>query len=121
MEANLKIIVGGREQIANATLMIPASEDAWVEFDADNWHVKINIVFAETESKADTGVSLNNNGDHAVLTINNWNNRTPMALETPFRIGEVNGKAVECLFSGYAIKSFKRLDISFFWGKRNDK
>lgn len=116
----MNILVGGRQQIASVSLLVPAGEDAWVEFTADTWDVRINVVFNDDKENPQQGFSLDGKDDHAVLTIKNWNTGLPAALTEPFSLGETEGKKVLFLFSGYAVGGLKRLDLSFFWEKQEN-
>jgi hypothetical protein len=115
----LKVTIGGREQIANTSLLIGRSEDAWIEFKADTWNVRLHVLFIENADEKDQGFQLLGKNDHAELTFKNWKSSLPAAIETPFTLGEVNGKTVVFLFTGYTVGGFRRIDFSFFWGVSN--
>lgn len=117
----MKVTIGGREQIANISLLIGKSEDAWIEFAADTWNVRLHVVFIESADKKDQGFQVLGKDDHAELTLKNWNSSLPVAIESPHTLGEVNGKTVVFLFTGYTVEGFKRVDFSFFWGANNGK
>lgn len=120
-ERPLKISVGDREQIASAALLVPEGEDAWIEFTADSWLVRLNVQFADDPEVDGGGVSLTATDDHAVLTFKNWNTALPAAIPKPFGLGETGGRKIYFLCTGYSVSGFKRLDLSFFWGASNGK
>lgn len=109
------ITVGGRELITTAILQVPEGEDAWIEFPAGTWNVRLNVKFVDDKEDASNSFTLESNDDHAVLTFKNWNYSLPGAILKPFLLGETDGKKIAFLFSGYAVTGFKRLDLSFFW------
>ncbi|WP_370523107.1 DUF6864 domain-containing function [Synechococcus sp. HK01-R] len=107
--------VGGRELIDYATLLVPSGEDAWVEFTADTSPVKIKISFIDDKEDPETGYALTGAGDHAILTIRNWNNALPMCIEHPFHFGEEDGRGIYLQFIGDSVGSLKRIELAFFW------
>ncbi|HRE72600.1 MULTISPECIES: DUF6864 domain-containing function [unclassified Candidatus Accumulibacter] len=111
----MKITVGKREQIASATLLVPAGEDAWIEFTAGTWDVRLHVLFVDNPEIKNPGFVLTAKDDHAVLTFNNWNSALPSAIAQPFELGQTNGRTVSFMLTGYAVERFKRLDFSFFW------
>ena len=115
----MKVTVGGREQIAHASLLIGRSEDAWIEFTADTWNVRLHILFVDDANDKEHGFTLLAKDDHAELTFRNWISQLPMAIEIPFALGETDGKKVVFLFDGFSVGGFKRIDFSFFWEERN--
>jgi hypothetical protein len=117
----MKVTVGGREVITSAMLQVPNGEDAWVEFQAGIWGVRLNVKFVDTPDDPNQYFELDGKDDHATLTLRNWNNNLPSALSKPFTLGETQGRKVVFLFSGYAVSNFKRLDISFYWENANVK
>jgi len=112
----MKIKIGNKPVIQTASLLVPVTEGAWVEFSAGSWQVKINIVFVEDKDDPTQGFNLQGKDDYAVLTIKNWNNSLPMAIEEPCQLGVFDDKKVVFLFSGYAVGSLKKLDLVFMWG-----
>jgi len=115
----MKSKIGNKSVIESFSLLIPASEGAWLEFTAGTWQVKIKIIFIDDKEDTTQGFNLQGKDDHAVLTIKNWNNSLPMATEQPSQLGVVDGKKVEFLFSGYAVGSLKKLDLVFLWGENH--
>lgn len=115
----MKILVGGREQIGQATLLVPALSDAWIEFGAGTWSIRINVQFVDDKDNPAQSFDLNGKDDYAVLVVKNWTNPLPMAIEQPFLLGETDGKKVVFLFTGYSVGGLRRLDFSFFWEKQN--
>ena len=112
----MKIQIGNKVVIESVSLLIPGDQGAWLEFDAGTWRVKINVLFRDSKDEPEVGFNLQGSDDHAVLTIKNWNNSLPMAIEQPFQLGVVDGKKVEFLFSGYAVGNLKKLELVFLWG-----
>ncbi len=117
----MKITVGGRELITTAVLQVPEGEDAWVEFQAANWNVRVNVKFIDDKEDSTPNFSLEGKDDHAVLTFKNWNNSLPSAISKPFQFGETDSRKIVFIFSGYAVAGFKRMDISFFWENENGR
>ena len=115
----MKITVGARELINTAVLQVPDGEDAWVEFQAGTWIVRLNVKFIDDKEDSTKNFSLKGNDDHAVLTFKNWNNGLPGAIQKPLQFGETDNRKIVFLFSGYAVAGFKRVDISFFWESEN--
>lgn len=112
----MKITVGGRTHIASVVLQVPDGEDAWIEFPADNWNVKLHVRFIEDKSDPAQKFTLEAHADHAALVFQNWNQSLPGALPSPFLLGETGKRKVFFLFSGFAVQGFKFLNMSFFWG-----
>ncbi len=117
----MKIIIGGREQIASATLLVPDSNDAWLEFLAGSWKVKIRVTFIDDKDNPRQEFKLEGRGDHALMVIRNWNNSLPMGIDRPMDFGEVDGRKIVFLFTGYAFAGLKRLEFSFFWEAQDGK
>jgi len=117
----MKITVGSRELITTAVLQIPDGEEAWVEFEAGTWNVRLNVRFVDDKEDPTQSFSLEGMDDHAVLTFKNWSNSLPSAIPKPFKFGETDSRKIAFLFSGYAVADFKRLDISFFWENENGR
>lgn len=111
----MKITVGGREHITTAVLQVPDGEDAWLEFQAGTWRVRLNIIFIDDKEDSSQNFSVKGVDDHAVLTFKNWNRGLPAAVSKPFQLGEADNRNIVFIFSGYAVAGLKRLDISFFW------
>lgn len=115
----MKITVGGRELITTAVLQVPDGEDAWVEFQAGTWNVRLNVMFIDDKEDSTQSFSLSGKDDYAVLIFKNWNNGLPAAIAKPFQFGETDSRKIAFIFSGYAVAGFKRMDISFFWENEN--
>lgn len=111
----MRVTVGGRELIQSFSLFIPDGDDAWIEFMAGAWNIRLNITFEEDAEDKSARFNLVGKGDHAALNIKNWNNALPSAIEKPVPVGESNGRKVSLIFSGYAVGGLKRFDLSFFW------
>ncbi len=111
----MKVTVGGRELIDYATLLVPSSEDAWVEFTADASPVKIRISFVDDKEDPEPGYTLTSAEDHAILTIKNWNNVLPMCIEQPVRFGDEDGREIYLQFIGDSLGGLKRIELAFFW------
>lgn len=111
----MKITVGGRELIDQITLLVPKDEHAWIEFDASSSLIKVKIMFVDNIEDSEPGYSLTGAGDHAVLTIRNWNKPLPMCIEAPSRFGEKDGRGIYFQFIGDSIGTLKRIQIAFFW------
>lgn len=111
----MNVKIGNRQQIAAAALQVPEGEDAWVEFVADGWNVRLNVRFVDNKDDPSQKFTLEAPDDHAALVFQNWNQALPGALPKPFLLGETNGRKVSFIFSGYAVQGFKFLNLSFFW------
>jgi hypothetical protein len=117
----MKITVGGRELITTAVLQVPDGEDAWVEFQAGTWNVRLNVRFVDDKEDLTKDFTLEGKDDHAVLTFKNWNHGLPGAVPKPFQFGETDSRKIVFVLSGYAVAGFKRVDISFFWENENGR
>lgn len=115
----MNIKIGKKNVIQATSILIPAHEGAWLEFPADTWQVRINILFEDSKEDSSQGFNLQGKDDHAVLTLKNWNNALPMGIEEPFQLGVVNGRNVEFLFSGYSVGKLKKLELVFMWGDKD--
>ena len=115
----MKITVGSRELITSAVLLVPDGEEAWVEFEAKSWNVRLNVRFVDDKENSTQDFSLEGKEDYAVLTLKKWNHSLPIAIPKPVPFGETDGRKIAFLFSGYDVAGFKRLDISFFWENEN--
>ena len=111
----MKITVGGRELIDEATILVPKDEHAWIELQASSFLIKVKILFVDTVDDPEPGYSLSGHDDHAILTIRNWNNPLPMCIEEPSRFGENDGRGIYFQFIGDSVGSLKRIHIAFFW------
>jgi hypothetical protein len=111
----MQVTIGNRKQIASAVLQVPEGEDAWLEFAANTWNVKLRVQFSDNKTDPTQRFSLRPEADHAVLVFENWNQATPGATARPFQIGKTEDRVVSMLASGYAVKGFKFLNLSFFW------
>ena len=108
----MNLRVGDREHIASASLLVPNGEDAWIEFKADSWNVKLNVIFIDDDASVE-GFNIEGKDDFAIITLKNWKNSLPMAIETPYSLGEINGKKIVFLFTGYCVGTLKKIDFSF--------
>lgn len=115
----MKITVGGRELITTAFLQVPDGEDAWIEFQAGSWTVRLNVTFIDDNEDSNKNFTLEGKDDHAVLTFKNWNNGLPAAIPKPLPFGETDNRKIVFVFSGYGFAGFRRMDISFFWENEN--
>ena len=111
----MQITVGNRKQIASTALQVPEGEDAWIEFQAEGWNVRLNVRFFDNKEDLSQKFSIEVADDHAVLIFQNWSQALPGALPKPFLIGQINGRKIAMLFSGYAVQGFRFLNLSFFW------
>lgn len=114
----MKVKVGGRELIASFRLLVPEGEDAWVEFTAGTWNVRINVKYDDDAGDAGT-FDLIGKGDHAVLLLKKWINAFPAVTETPVLLGETEGRKVVFQLQGVSVKKVKSLDMFFYWEAEN--
>jgi hypothetical protein len=115
---DVKVTVGGRERIAEVSLTIPNGEDAWLEFAAGTWNVKLHIVFVDIEGEvapSQTKVGLEGKGEYGVLTFTNWKSAEPITLEKPVKLGKSEGRQVVMMVRGEDLGAVKALNLSFFW------
>ncbi len=113
----MRVTIGGREIIQSFSLLVPGSEDAWLEFRADDWNIRLRITFEDDPSTTSSRFDLTAKGDHAHLSVKNWNNSLPSAIEQPVQLGQSGNRRVLFLFSGYAVGTLKRFDLCFLWEK----
>jgi hypothetical protein len=115
------VTIGGRELIQSFSLLIPKGEDAWLEFEAGSWKIRLRVLFEYDTTNPHARFNLIGKVDHAELSVINWNNALPYAIDTPAILGDNAGRKVVFLFTGYAVGGLKRFDLSFFWEKKNDQ
>jgi hypothetical protein len=113
----MRVTIGGRELIHSFSLFVPSGNDAWIEFLAGTWNVRLQLVFEEDTENKEARFDLIGKGDHALLSVKNWSNSLPSAIEKPVSLGENDGRKIVFIFSGYAVGELKRFDLSFFWEK----
>lgn len=113
--SNLKVTIGKRERVGDVSLTIPNGEDAWVEFKALNWDMKIHIIFEDLEDKkAPSSWSLRGKGDYAEITFKNWISAQGMSIPEPVELGSVNERSIMMFVHGRIVPGFKLVDLSFF-------
>ena len=111
----MDITVGGRKLIANAILQVPKGEDAWIEFPAGTWNVRLHIKFVDDDAETEQKFTIEPSDDHAVIEFKNWNQSVPGASLTPNVFGETDGRKVSFILSGFSVEGFKFMNFSFFW------
>lgn len=117
----MKITVGGREQIANAKVLVPENEDVWIEFVAGNWPIKLNIVFVIDTLTTEFRITVKGEGEIAKLEIANWTTEYAFSMPHLMAFGETEGRLVEYVAAGQRLNGVRALDISFFWAATNGK
>ncbi|WP_126146820.1 DUF6864 domain-containing function [Synechococcus elongatus] len=113
------VTVGGRELIEAFSLLVPWGDDAWINFAAGDWDVRIRIIFEDDKDDQTPRFDFSGKDDHALLCFKNWNSSLPSAIEKPVPLGQVDGREIVFLFSGYTIGSLKHIDFMFFWEASN--
>lgn len=111
----VKIKIGGRQVIDTASLIVPKGEDAWLEFKAGTWDVKLRLVFVD-EDEGNSSWSISPAGDHAVITFTKWSSPLGLGIVEPATVGEADGRKLQFLCEGSSLGSAKKLDFQFFWG-----
>ncbi len=114
----MTVKVGGREQIASFRLLVPEGEDAWIEFTAGTWNIRINIQFDDNAGESGT-FDLTGMGDYAILLLKKWVNPLPAVNERMVLLGETDGRKVVFQLYGSAVRGVKCLDMFFYWEKEN--
>lgn len=116
----MQLTIGGRQQITQCTVLVPDGEDAWIEFSAGAWNVKINLIFEKSADESSQSFTLIGESDHAILKIKNWNNSLPMAIGSTYPLGTVGGRGIEMIFTGYSVGGLSKIEFIFMWEKKND-
>lgn len=113
--SNLKVTIGGRERVGEISLTVPKGEDAWVEFKALSWDMKIHLVFEDSEDgKPEPSWSLRGKGDYAEITFKNWVSAQGLSVVEPVELGSINGRAIIMFVHGRVVPGFKLVNLSFF-------
>lgn len=116
----MKVTVGGRERIQSFSLAILPGEDAWIEFFADDWLVRLNLVLESDPSHGDVSrVRIEGAGDHAILKIVNWDGPLPIAFTTPIVIGHHAKGDLVAIAHGHSVNRVALVNLDFFWGNKN--
>ena len=108
--------IGNQVVIHTATLLVPEGQSAWVEFPANTWNVRINVIFLDDPSFPESRTTLQGVGDHAEMRITNWNNALPMATEQPSLLGSTDNHQIMYMFSGFRVGGMRQITLQFFWG-----
>ncbi|EGR1057292.1 hypothetical protein CGT81_03560 [Vibrio cholerae] len=107
--------VGNLTVLLTETLLIQDGNDAWIEFYAEDWHVRLNIILQDNESESDSTTTITGKGDHGVITLTNFaiNGGTSFP---PIVMGQVNGKDVYISGFGEVVGDVKKITFQFYIG-----
>lgn len=108
----MKVTVGGSVQVASCEVHVLAGQSAWIEFDAEQWRVKVNLVFIDDNSGTNE-ITITPAPDHAVVSFRNWKQGLPGGTTTPLKLGETNGRKLHLMCSGFAVQNLKVMSLSF--------
>lgn len=113
--SDLKVKIGSRERVGEISLTVPKGEDAWVEFKALTWDMKIHLVFEDSDDvKAESSWSLRGKSDYAEITFKNWVSAQGMSVPEPVELGSINGRSIIMFVHGRIVPGFKLVNLSFF-------
>jgi hypothetical protein len=110
--------IGGRKVVHTASMIVPKGEEAEIEFNVDNWNIKLKILFIRNnDSDNANGMSLEVVDNNPQLSLINWSNSLGTATIKPAELGTSNnGKKVSFMLSHWLIGETNKLDIQFLLG-----
>jgi hypothetical protein len=116
----LKIKIGDADLLTEASLVIPEGKDAWVDFQVDDWNVRVHILVSnnvmENGKKRNSGVKMVGHDDHAELEFVNWDYPIDMTIDKPVGIATHKGRRISCLIDGRAPSpKMRSVRIFFLW------
>lgn len=113
----MKVVIGGRERIASFSMSIPMNEDAWVEFQAGDWAMRVKIVLEDAEHQGEVAsMRIDGKDDYALLTLVNWKNHLPVTFK-PFLIAKHTLGDIVLLAWGHTIGDATLVNLDFVWEK----
>lgn len=111
----MKARIGNLEILHSQMFLIPEGKEAWVEFKALSWDVKLKFVLEKDEENPDKGsFNIAGNNDHGVITLKNWSSSLGMSLQEPIDFGLTEGKKVYFMAFGHKVGSVTKLDVQFY-------
>ena len=111
----MKARIGRFEVIHSQLLLVPEGAEAWVEFMALDWEVKLKIILdTDDESPDESRFNISGEDDYGVIKLINWDGELGMSFREPVDFGSTNGKKVYFMASGHKIGNIIKLDFQFY-------
>ncbi len=105
--------VGNLTVLSTETLIIQNGNDAWIEFDAEGWHVKLNVVLQDVEPRNKSTTTITAKEDHGVITLTNFGLEGGASF-SPIRMGETGGKGIYFSGFGESVGDVKKITLQFY-------
>lgn len=114
----MKLKVGKRKVIHTVTLIVPSGEEAWIEFNLDNWNIRLKILFEVTSDKSkQREINIKATDDYGIIIFKNWTNSLGTATRVPVEFGKTsNGRDLLFMASHSLIGDVNKLDLQFLLG-----
>lgn len=110
----MKAKVGKYVVIHTQTLLIPNGQEAWIEFQALSWHVKLKLLLTiDSNNPNDSRYEIYGEEDYGVVKLINWDAST-MAFKEPNQFGKTEGKNIFIMVFGTRIGDTTKLDVQFY-------
>jgi len=111
----MKAKIGDLEVIHSQILLIPKGSDAWVEFRAMNWDVKLHFILIDDEENInESSYRLVGQDDHALFELKNWKSPLGISFSEPMEFGSTEGKSVSAMVIGYSVGNLIKLETQFY-------
>lgn len=113
----MKIKIGTKEVVFTASLIVHAGADAWIEFTADTWNVKLKLEFVDDADtlKDGTGIVVSAENGHGLIKFVRWKNSLGTANTNPFTLGTTKeGRKVTFSAAHWLIGNVNKMDIQFY-------
>jgi hypothetical protein len=119
----LKETISGNEIIYKTSLLIPHQQSASFSLGKEGANIRVVVKFRDLpESKDESGLQIEGDGNTANLTFDNWNNQLGTALTTPAKMADLsNGNSLTFLATHWKIGNLDKVDFQFMQEpKKND-
>lgn len=114
--------IGKFNIIHSQLLLIPDGADAWVEFRAKNWDVKLKFLLVEDkENPNESTFDLTAEEDHGVITLKNWSHSLGMSFKEPVDFGSTDGEKVYFMAFGHKVGNVTKLELQFYMECQNER
>ncbi|EHK2775603.1 hypothetical protein OL322_004079 [Vibrio vulnificus] len=107
--------VGNLTVLSTETLLIQDGNDAWVEFEAEDWHVQLRVVLKDIASESDSTTTITGQEDHGVITLTNFGLDGGTSFP-PVAMGQTNNKDVYVAGFGESVGDVKKITLQFYIG-----
>jgi hypothetical protein len=107
--------VGKHEVIHTQTLILPDGDDGWIEFDVGTWRARVKVRFeSNNQEPVQQTLSIDAEGDHAILRLFNWRNSLGSATTKPVQFARMSGGAsVSFMATHWYVGNVNRIDFQF--------